>query len=280
MDNNTSEKKKTYRKPRTLDELRAFCERKGMPLEKMRFFIGENVEEARAFGVYRCEDGDFIVYKNKADGSRYVRYKGADEAFAVNELYEKLKAETEKRRASPSRTSMPRTSSSSSSSSRSSSAARSGGSRSGAAGIFDLLRLGAYGLLVIVIIIGLIAGAIDALRNEPDRGYYSYGGRQYYYNDDDWYGYDAELLSWVILDAVDDELAKDHDEYYLSGYYDSSYGCGDFAESGYPTGSSYYDDDYEYDEYYDSDDDYDWSWGDDGGWDSWDSGGTDWDSDW
>ena len=35
----------------------------------------------------------FIVYKNKADGTRAVRYKGTDEAYAVNELYLKLKDE-------------------------------------------------------------------------------------------------------------------------------------------------------------------------------------------
>jgi hypothetical protein len=77
------------RKPRTIEELQAFCEDKGMPLEKMRFFIGINEPSARAFGIYR--DGDrFIVYKNKSDGSRAVRYDGPDEAYAVNELYLKL----------------------------------------------------------------------------------------------------------------------------------------------------------------------------------------------
>ena len=48
------------RKPRTIEELRAFCESKGMPLEKMRFFIGINEPSPRAFGIYR--EGDrFIV---------------------------------------------------------------------------------------------------------------------------------------------------------------------------------------------------------------------------
>ncbi len=31
-----------------------------------------------------------IVYKNKADGSRSIRYRGPDEAYAVRALYEKL----------------------------------------------------------------------------------------------------------------------------------------------------------------------------------------------
>ena len=50
------------------------------------------------FGIYRDEDGEFVVYKNKSDGSRAVRYKGLDEAFAVNELYEKLRSEVSERR--------------------------------------------------------------------------------------------------------------------------------------------------------------------------------------
>ena len=86
-----------YAKPRTIEELRTFCAEKGMSLEKMRFFIGEDYKEPRAFGIYRDEDGEFVVYKNKSDGSRAVRYKGLDEAFAVNELYEKLRSEVSER---------------------------------------------------------------------------------------------------------------------------------------------------------------------------------------
>ena len=84
--------------PETIDELRAFCDARRMPLERMRFFIGEDYRGARAFGIYKDADGDCVVYKNKADGSRAVRYKGPDEKRAVRELYEKLKAETELRR--------------------------------------------------------------------------------------------------------------------------------------------------------------------------------------
>ena len=75
--------------PRTIAQLRAFCEAKGMPLEKMRFFIGEDYRQPRAFGIYR-DGNNFVVYKNKGDGSRAVRYRGPDEAYAVRELYDKL----------------------------------------------------------------------------------------------------------------------------------------------------------------------------------------------
>ncbi len=76
-------------KPRTIRELTDFCLSKGMPLERMRFFIGQDYREPRAFGIYQSGD-EFIVYKNKSDGSRAIRYRGRDEAYAVSELYEKL----------------------------------------------------------------------------------------------------------------------------------------------------------------------------------------------
>ena len=75
--------------PKTLDELKEYCAERGMPLLRMRFFIGVNTQEPRAFGIYR-EGSRFIVYKNKSDGSRAVRYNGPDEAYAVNEIYTKL----------------------------------------------------------------------------------------------------------------------------------------------------------------------------------------------
>ena len=75
--------------PRTIEELKAFCAQRGIRPERLRFFIGQNCTEPRAYGIYR--DGDrFIVYKNKTDGTRAVRYAGSDEARAVGELYGKL----------------------------------------------------------------------------------------------------------------------------------------------------------------------------------------------
>lgn len=57
-----------------------------------KIFIGINYKKPKAFGIY--QDGDqFIVYKNKANGERAIRYQGTDEAYAVNELYLKLKSE-------------------------------------------------------------------------------------------------------------------------------------------------------------------------------------------
>ena len=61
--------------------------------EVTRFFIGKNIKEPKAFGIYQDENGDYVVYKNKSVGERAIRYQGADEAYAVNDRYQKLKSE-------------------------------------------------------------------------------------------------------------------------------------------------------------------------------------------
>lgn len=80
-------------KPKTIEELKQWYIDAGLPPEETtRFFIGKNLSERRVFGIYE-ENGNFVVYKNKDDGTRAVRYSGPDEAHAVNELYLKLKEE-------------------------------------------------------------------------------------------------------------------------------------------------------------------------------------------
>ena len=79
--------------PKTIEELKQwYKDRKLPPEETTRFFIGKNIKQPRAFGIYE-ENGKFIVYKNKNDGSRAIRYQGQDEAYAVNEIYLRLKEE-------------------------------------------------------------------------------------------------------------------------------------------------------------------------------------------
>ena len=88
--------------PKTIDELKEYCAERDMPLLRMRFFIGEDYQGAQAFGIYKDEGADrYIVYKNKSDGSRAVRYSGPDEAYAVNEIYQKLLEECRKRGINP-----------------------------------------------------------------------------------------------------------------------------------------------------------------------------------
>lgn len=79
--------------PKTIQELKQwYLDRRLPPEQVTRFFIGKNIREARAIGIYE-ENGLYTVYKNKDDGSRAIRYQGKDEAYAVNEVYLKLKSE-------------------------------------------------------------------------------------------------------------------------------------------------------------------------------------------
>ncbi|MBR0081874.1 MAG: hypothetical protein IJP98_03935 [Clostridia bacterium] len=87
--------------PKTIEELKEYCAERDMPLLRMRFFIGENTQEPRAFGIYKDGNGNTVVYKNKADRSRAVRYNGPDEAYGVKEILAKLKEECRARGIDP-----------------------------------------------------------------------------------------------------------------------------------------------------------------------------------
>ena len=80
--------------PKTILELKEYCERNNLTPSKTRFFIDYDYSGAKAFGIYKDNlTGEFVVYKNKADGSRVERYRGTDEEFAVLELYDRLQSE-------------------------------------------------------------------------------------------------------------------------------------------------------------------------------------------
>ena len=221
--------------PQTIEELKAFCAEKGMPLEKMRFFIGENIQEPKAFGIYRYENDRFVVYKNKADGSRAVRYSGPDEAYAVRELYLKLKSEVDLRR-SPGGGSVPRK------------------------------RGISTGTILLIVFLVLLFLYCKLHKAGPRRGYYRYEDDYYYYQNDDWYAYDAALDSWYLASGLNQVLYDDYDDYWQGAAYYDDYGVEDFEDTEY------------YEEPSDSDSDSDDDW--DVDFDSWDSGDTDWGSDW
>ena len=225
--------------PKTIDELRAFCEAKKLPLKKMRFFIGEDYRGPKAFGIYRDAD-DVVVYKNKADGSRAVRYRGTDEAYAVNEIYQKLKSEI--------------------------SLQRSRSANAGGGGKTKGFRAFLPTILALLLGANLVVGAVSALKgNGPSNGYYYYGDTYYYNQNDSWFEYDSTVDEWYPT-TVDETLTDHYDDYFASSSYSSSYEASDFSDSSYYVEPSY-------ESSWDDDDD--WDWGGD-----WDSGATDWDSDW
>ena len=79
--------------PKTIEELRNWFKENGYEPATTRFFAGVDVRSPKAFGVYKNEFGEFVVYKNKADGTRAIRYQGEDEEFAVHELYQRFQEE-------------------------------------------------------------------------------------------------------------------------------------------------------------------------------------------
>lgn len=190
-------------KPQTIEALQAYCAAHGMPLEKMRFFIGVDYRQPRAFGIYR--DGDeFVVYKNKADGSRAVRYHGPDEAYAVNELYEKLLSECHNRGIYPD--GKPQMSESQ-----------------------RKARRRAVRLVIVVVVLALLVGAVGVfmgVRRHRFDGYYRYDDGYYYRYGDSWY-YD-DYYDWT---PVDDFPYGNYGDYYLGDDYDAAWGADDFKGS-------------------------------------------------
>lgn len=244
--------------PKTIQELKDYAVAHNLPLNKMRFFIGEDYRGARAFGIYE-QNGIYTVYKNKANGERAVRYSGTDEAYAVNELYQKMHSEIMLRKQK-----------------KSAGQKHTGSSKksnkfidfiAGTIGCFGVTFL--HGLIYAagIGLVGLIiSGIFGSCDQKPIRGYYNYNDNVYYYQHDTWYDYD-DAMGWVPITPVSD-LADNFNDYYQGSGYDSGSEYSSFSDSDY----------YHPDSYWDDDDDWD-----DDSWDindSWDSGDTDWDSDW
>lgn len=190
--------------PRTIEELQAWYIARGLPPEDVtRFFIGKNVTEPRAFGIYR--EGDlFVVYKNKEDGSRAERYHGPDEGYAVNELYTKLRQEiAQQKGANVARTNAERRRD----------------------------RLYSFiGILIVLLIVGVGTWLLIVFeKDRPNRGYYYYHDDWYYSDSDSWYIYEDEWVPYV----AGEELTEHSDEYYLGASYEKQYGVEDFTLTEY-----------------------------------------------
>ena len=227
--------------PTTIEELKLYGKQKGMPLIKMRFFIGVDYREPRAFGIYR--DGEnVIVYKNKDNGQRAIRYRGMDEAFAVNEIFQKLLDECHLRGIYPDRqpgdgTPVPPPVSTP-------------GRRGRLKKSERIVVISVAAVIIILFLAAIIIG-------RETHGYYRHNDTLYYRDGSRWYYYDD---GWLLYSGA----MWDYEGDYLGYGYEDEYGGYDVRDSSlwddYHSGSS--------DSDYDSD------------YDSWDSGGTDWSSDW
>ena len=183
--------------PRTIEELRSWYRARNLPPEEVtRFFIGKDIEEPKAFGIY-AKGNRFVVYKNKANGERAIRYEGTDEAYAVNELYLKLKEEILRQK----NHNLQRT--------RSVSSRSFGGARqTGRRGSLVLMIVLAI-VLLNVLLIGLAAVlSVRGTSSGTRIGYYRADGELYYYPmsssyEDgeyryDWWKYDPSAGDWQL----------------------------------------------------------------------------------
>ena len=231
--NYVAETPRTVFLPKTIDELKQYCAERGMPLLRMRFFIDEDFREPRAFGIYR--DGtDFVVYKNKSDGSRAIRYRGPDEEHAVSELFQKLLEECHNRGIYPD------------------------GKPAAPAQKAKSKKKNLISVLVIIWVVLSAFSLISSRFAHRNDGYYSYGSSVYYHYGTDWYA-SNDAGSWYF---IDDFPTENYNDYYAGADYDSDWGASDFKDSAVWESIQ--------ENHSSSSDDYD----------NWDSGGTDWSSDW
>lgn len=243
---NSHLQRKAIGTPTTIAELKQWYKEHNLPIQDItRFFIGVDYKEPKAFGIYEDkETGNFIVYKNKSDGTRSIRYEGKDEAYAVNELYMKLKEEIVNQKQSN---------------------INKGNTKYNSSKTAERTARGA--IIFFVICFALIFWIVFISTHTPSRGYYYYGDSYYYYQSGTWYEYDYND-GWYRSYAPSG-LKDNYSDYYESNSYYSTYGIGDFRDTDYyvePSSSS-------------SDSDWDSSSSWDSS-DSWDSGSTDWSSDW
>lgn len=229
--------------PKTIEELQKYALQKGMPLVRMRFFIGVDYTEPRAFGIYR--DGDrVIVYKNKDNGQRAIRYDGTDEQFAVREIFDKLLSECHNRGIYPDAEDGTNT-----------------GAPQRSTGGKGETKNKIIGFGIVAFALGFILiTTIGSARKHKDDGYYRYGNEYYYRYGNSWSVYDYYYDDWVETSYFPEDS---YSSYSIGEYYDDSWAVSDFQSS------DVWDD-------WNSDSSYDYS----SSYDSWDSGGTDWGSDW
>lgn len=251
-------------KPRTIDELKAWYTAHHLPPEETtRFFIGQDYKNPRAFGIYKDDSGQFVVYKNKASGERAIRYKGKDEEYAVNELWLKLKDEIVRQKGNQNRkgaeptkythtydthgtTRYPRR------------------KNLNTTGKKLLMRFGAVWIAAIIFIL------VTTVINGKYNGYYNYGGNIYFRSQSDWYLYDSYYDDWYEAEPPAQYDTNNLDPYFLGrDYSDAQWNYDDIEFSDAKESDSYIE------SHSSSSDGYDWDSGS-----SWDSGGSDWSSDW
>ena len=265
-------------KVNSIEELKQKCAEKHMRLEKMRFFIGENRKDPKCFGVYFDEaSGNWIVYKNKADGTRAVRYEGPDEARAAQEIWNKIGDEVKLRKdkyGSPYDESAFRTINEADVPQPSFFGSVFGIFRSVFSFVWENIVL-EYPFAALFFALVGASLLLEFAFPSPKNGYYQYNDVIYYCLEDQWYMYDSGdwVSTYVDIDDPDDYYLSD---YFLPGYDIEAFEHTEYYEE-YQEKEREKEKDKERDDAYDNDyddDDYDYDY------DDWDAGDTNWDTDW
>lgn len=238
----------------SVKEYQDFVKKHNLPLEKMRFALERKYDKRWFYLYYDPTLDEWIVAKNKDDGTTAVRYRGPSEATACQILFDKMEDEARKRgylggysTANP---------------------------KSRKKGL-DAPTIIMW--VTIVLVIGI--AVMYALLSSSGEGYYvkRASGQVYYYMDDNYYYYDDTYDDWYYMDSVDftyDDYEEDYD-YYDRYDFEREYG------PEYMTGEDdwFFSNTTYYDDYHSSSSSSSSDWSSDD-YSSWDSSDTDWGSDW
>ncbi|MCR5118502.1 MAG: hypothetical protein K6B44_02635 [Lachnospiraceae bacterium] len=212
---NTQVRRSTPDQPTTIEDLKAWYESKGLPpYETTRFFIGIDYNGPRAFGIYKDpNNGNYVVYKNKDNGTRAVRYQGTDEAYAVNELFMRLKQEIVEQKAR----NVSRQTATAYGNTTAAAGSNSYYTRPRRQGMNIVWKI-VIAFFAIQIFIGVMSSVMVffmSLNRTAEEGYYRYNNEIYYCNgysdntNDDWVHYNRSSGDWeLIATAPGEELKK------------------------------------------------------------------------
>lgn len=192
--------------PSTIKELEEWYYIKDLPPCRVtRFYIGKNLKRKRVFGIYKGENtGNYIVYKNKDNGERSVRYEGPSEKVAVREFYLRLKQEInlQKERAKKHK----------------------GSIKTGIKNELKQLWAIPIGLLFILF--------IASTYTVSGEGYYQYNENYYYYIGS-WYQYEDGSWNKINDSNIITILEENRKDYFVSKEYNSDYNIGEFPRKSY-----------------------------------------------
>lgn len=192
--------------PRSLDELKEYCREQRLSPEKLLFSIGRDSDEPRVNGIFQEPGGDYVVFRNKSDGTRLERYRGTDEEEAVQTLYPRLRDELERQRSAAF------------------AASRGAGPVRRRSGCLS------RPLLIIIVLVVVCSLVFTFFDKRPSNGYYRFNEVYYYCEGGDWYYYSSSMLDWLPAGSLDPELKDNFKDFFQSSVYLESFPVPDYND--------------------------------------------------